>query len=440
MLDRRWIVILAGVIVSSVALGAFSGRQQEASPAAESPIPLTVETIAIADDETFETQRTYTGVIKSSRTSELSFRRTGMITELRVDAGDRVQHGAILAQLDVRDLQARKQECQAQRDAAAALLDELTAGARPEVIEAARATVQELQAAVAQCQTDLQRHDRLVQNGGVSRAEFEIAEFETQAATARLAAAKARLAELEAGTRREQLEMQRAVVAELDAALQVVGIEIDDGLLRAPFSGTISRRHADEGTVVSLGTPVLRLVAHQELEAWIGLPTDVAAQFKKAQPHVVHVGDVVYSATVSAVLPEVDSSTQTRTVVFRLDDGAADKLVPFEVVRIAVAQRASAAAGFCIPISALARGHRGLWSVYVVARDESSAASIVERRDVEVLQFQSEWVLVRGTILPGDRVVATGTHRVVAGQRVQEKSVRLQDLPNPEQGTLLSER
>ncbi|GAX36526.1 hypothetical protein [Nodularia sp. NIES-3585] len=43
----------------------------------------------------------------------------------------------------------------------------------------------------------------------------------------------------------------------------------------------------------------------------------------------------------------------------------------------------------------------------------------VQEKAVEILHQTGDRVLVRGTLQPGDRIVANGTHRVVPGQKVQ---------------------
>ncbi|NEQ11988.1 MAG: hypothetical protein F6K37_40860, partial [Moorea sp. SIO4E2] len=70
-----------------------------------------------------------------------------------------------------------------------------------------------------------------------------------------------------------------------------------------------------------------------------------------------------------------------------------------------------------------------LWSCYVLGElaesDLSGATHVfsVKRRDVEILQTQSNRILVRGTLQPGDQVIVGGTHRLVPGQQVRSKTV-----------------
>ena len=72
----------------------------------------------------------------------------------------------------------------------------------------------------------------------------------------------------------------------------------------------------------------------------------------------------------------------------------------------------------------MVKGLRGLWSCYVLVEADREA-SITEKKafrlkeqTVEILHQDGERVLVRGTISPGDVIVADGVHRLVPGQLV----------------------
>jgi hypothetical protein len=81
--------------------------------------------------------------------------------------------------------------------------------------------------------------------------------------------------------------------------------------------------------------------------------------------------------------------------------------------------------GFWLPIKALVRGKRGLWSCYVAEPDsDSPQRSLVVRRDVEILHNESDSVYVRGTLSDGDQVIIDGIHRVTAGQLVTSMNDR----------------
>ncbi len=407
------LLMLAGV----VGLGAAFQERSTQGQSTDGTV-LSVETVAINPVDSIQITRTYSGVIKASRTSELSFERTAKVTAINVEEGSRVQRGDHLAQLDKRNLEVKKNELQAQRDGAAALLSELTAGPRKEVIAAARAEVEQFKSELALQNADLRRSERLIRQNAVSLADHDRDKYGSKAQSAKLEAAQHRLSELEAGTRKEKIDAQMAIVAQLDAALADVAIDIKDSTLTAPFSGIVSKRFVDEGTIVSPGSPVIRLVEDQKLEAWIGLPVDSAIRIRPGRDYDIRVGKRNLKAKASGVLPELDATTRTRTVVFKIDSSQADQAVPGEIVRIAL-DETNEMDGYWIPTTSLARGSRGLWSAYVVEEDADRSSQVVARRDVEVLHTSGDRSFVRGTLQPGDQVIASGVHRVVVGQVVQ---------------------
>jgi hypothetical protein len=78
--------------------------------------------------------------------------------------------------------------------------------------------------------------------------------------------------------------------------------------------------------------------------------------------------------------------------------------------------------GVWLPTAALVRGERGLWSCYLLGGTEPELGEDVYRVKqsfLEVLHTESDRVLVRGTLEPGDRAIAAGTHRIVPGQLVR---------------------
>jgi multidrug efflux pump subunit AcrA (membrane-fusion protein) len=422
-MTKRSVTILVSLLVALGglaglgAVGSVVGRREQVQPSRAVP----VETLVLKAANSISVRRTYTGVLKAGRASELGFELAGRLERVLVDEGDRVADGQLLAELDTDGLLARKEQLQAERDQATAVLAELEAGPRREQIAAARAEVENLRAQWQLAENTRQRRKQLLIDGAVSQEEYDQQAFGVQAARARLDAAQRRLDELEAGTRAEQIDAQRAVVARLDATLKQVELDLEDSQLRAPFDGTIAARYVDEGTVTAQGIPVLRILDQTNIEAWIGLPPDEVAGIELGQQHQLQINGRHYEATVSGILPELDPRTRTRSIVFQLA-ASHDELVAGQVVRIShTAQQREA--GFWLPVVALTRGDRGLWSVLAVVPGSVTGAAVVERRDVEVMHSETDRVFVRGTLLPEEQIVAGGTHRLVPGQRVEVTNV-----------------
>lgn len=360
-------------------------------------------------------RRSYTGVLRAARRSELSFERPGKVVKMLVDEGQRVSKGELLADLDTRHLTAKRLELTALRKQAAAVLAELLEGPRAETIASARADVMDAESQMRSIQQNHRRRDRLLTQGAITQESYDDSSFTLASAEARAESVRQRLAELEAGTRAEQVEAQRGAVERLDAQLLDLEHDLDDAKLTAPFAGTIVSRMADEGRVVAAGSPVLELLEDEHLEAWIGLPGDVAAELTPQAAYSLSVDQETVSAVAVSALPEVDAATRTRMTIFRVDNPPSH-FVAGAIVRLEIPLRRRSS-GFLLPTSALVRGVRGLWSVYVVGGVEETG--VIRRESIEVLDTLEHDSVVRGTLRPGDRVVISGVHRVVAGQSVR---------------------
>jgi multidrug efflux pump subunit AcrA (membrane-fusion protein)/AcrR family transcriptional regulator len=419
-----------GVVGSLAALPILLGGAYWAATAetgtvtAEDPRPeiLPVATLIVEPVEAYQRSRAYTGVLRERRRSALGFQRAGEIVEIYVEEGDAVTAGDVLARLDNRQLLAREAQIQAQVAESAALLEELVAGPRAETIAAKRA---ELEAQTARCEAlglQLERREKLVNASGVSREEYEATLYDYRAALAVSQQIQRQLDEFLAGTRSEQTDAQRARLAQLEASLAEVQHDLEDTVLKAPFSGRISRRLVDEGTVIASGDAVLELLDDTQLEAWIGLPPSTTERMYVGETHLLEIAGRSVLATLRALGPDVDEATRTRKVILRLPPEDSASFLPGQVVRLAVSEQVEQS-GFWVPTSALARGRRGLWAVFVV--DPQDSVAVVAQRDVELLDTVGSHSFVRGTLRPGDQVVAAGTHRVVVGQQV---------LPQPTSG------
>jgi hypothetical protein len=151
--------------------------------------------------------------------------------------------------------------------------------------------------------------------------------------------------------------------------------------------------------------------------------------------YAVRVRDEAWTGTVKAFLPELDPLSRTQTVIFDIAPPAdlkegqstrttAPESIPVigQLAQLDLKQKVTQK-GFWLPMTALLRGNRGLWSTFVVVPDQSSddgvSRHVIQRCDVEIVQVDSDRVLVRGTLADGDMVVATGLQKLTAGQFVR---------------------
>lgn len=378
---------------------------------------LPVKTLTIEAVKSYSTTQTYTGEVAASRTSEVGFERGGKITEVLVEEGDSINVNTPLAKLDTTNLEAQRQGLIAQKAQAAAVLAELQNGARQEQIAAAQANVRDIEQQLALEKLRSSRRAYLYEQGAIAREELDEIAFNQRALTERLASAKSNLNELNNGTRIEQISAQEAVVDQLTAEIKDLDITIAKSVIKSPFNGIVATRHLDEGTVIQSGQAILRLVENTQPKVKIGVPISVANKMQPGSSQQLTINGQEYPATVSAILPEVNTATRTRTVILKLAATAATQVSPQQIARLQVTQTRNAD-GYWLPIDALITGDRGLWSVYALVESESGD-NVTERRHIELLETQGDRVLVKGTIQSGDEIVIDGTHRLIPGQAVR---------------------
>lgn len=184
---------------------------------------------------------------------DVATKLAGRLIEVRVQEGDRVEAGEVLAVLDTESLEAQ------QRQAAAELRR-----ARQER-EYARAVEAQQECELALAQRDLARLERLAQ-----REQFVSEEQIDQARTrVRSAEAAARASTVRVGVSAEAIESAQA-------SLERIGVDIADSHLKAPRAGRVLYRLAEPGEVLGPGGKVLTLLDLADVYMIVFLPTATA--------------------------------------------------------------------------------------------------------------------------------------------------------------------
>ena len=343
--------------------------------------PTSVVLLTVEEQQAYATIRVYAGRTVARRASELGFSLGGEVAEIAVDIGDALVRGDLVGRLDTRRLQAALAQKRANVRVAAANLQALDAQA-----ELARHTEE--------------RFRSLRESGHVSEQVYDEQMLALRAKTA------------ERNVARANLESARAA----QSAAEIV---IREAHVYAPFDGTIQARYVDEGTQITPGAPVVRLVETAHTEAHIGVPQTVAPSLSKQGSYQILWENKLHPARLIAVLPEIDPHSRTVTAVLSIDAAA----IPLGAVVELQLSQSVATPGFWVPVTALTESDRGLWGVYVV-----NDGSLVERRIVEIIHSETERAYVRGTLENDDRIVRTGVQRVVPGQRVNPSGAETQSM------------
>jgi multidrug efflux system membrane fusion protein len=307
-------------------------------------------------------QAEYAADIRARIESRLGFRVAGKLTERQAEAGQRVQAGQVLAQIDPQDYQLAAQAAQAQL--------------------AAAQTQRDLSMA------ELRRFEGLRAQNFISSVELERREAAFKAADATLAQARAQA--------------------------QAQGNQAAYARLQATTSGVVTGVEAEVGQVVSAGQAVVRLAHDGPRDAVFAVPEQAVMAFKpgQAMQAVLSSTGQVVKGHVREVGASADPVTRTFTIKLALD--ASEKLPLGTTVNVqAGAIKGAQAPVIKLPTSALRQEGAGT-AVWVL--DE--AAMTVRLQPVQVGTVDGNQVVIVSGLQPGQKVVAAGVHVLTAGQKV----------------------
>jgi membrane fusion protein (multidrug efflux system) len=196
----------------------------------------------------------------------VSTRVSGTVTDVLVEENQTVTAGTLLARLDPRDFEVRRQQALAQVAQAHAQARQAEAQ-----ISQTRAQIAREQARATKAKGDLHRADSLYHgaSGAISKQELESAQAESDAAQAALQGAQSALDAAKASALAAQAQQNVAQANLEDAELQLSYTE-----LIAPAAGRIGKKNLETGNRVQPGQALLALV---QPEIW------VTANFKETQ-------------------------------------------------------------------------------------------------------------------------------------------------------------
>ncbi|WP_299298137.1 efflux RND transporter periplasmic adaptor subunit [uncultured Tateyamaria sp.] len=376
----------------------------------------------VADITASETtiSRRYPASVLPSREIELSFKVSGQVIDLPVRAASNVQAGDVIAQIDRRDYENQLAALQSQRDQAAAQLEALKAGARPEEIIALEAAVESAQAQADQAREALTRAATLLERGVATRAQLEAAQAESRVADANLLSQQEQLRIGQAGGRPEDIAASEAAIRGIDAQIKVAQDALSDTTLVAPFDGIVARRDIENFSNVQAGQSIVLLQGLDVVHLAFDIPGPDITQLTRNGPDAI-ANTAFFDALPGREFPadvvefsvQADSATQTYRgrVAVEVPEGAV--ILPGMVANV-VSSTAGADAQVFAPLSAIAAKPNGDPFVWLVDDD-----GMVSEQAVKLGEAKGANVVVTDGLSEGDVVVAAGVSEIIDGTTVR---------------------
>jgi HlyD family secretion protein len=245
---------------------------------------------------------------------ELAFRVTGKIADMKVQEGDAVRIGAVLAQLDAVPFETDVAAATADVAQAQAQLDKTKRGYRVEEIAQARATVQQREADLTNARVTLQRLQGLIAQGMVTHQQVDDAEARVRESDAQMAGAREQLNLVVRGSRVEDIEAQAATLASAQARLAKAKTALSDATLAAPSRGIISVRAREAGAIVQAGQTVYTLVLNDPVWIRAYVPQPRLGRIKPGMAVKIEIDSMPgkqYDGTVGFIAPDAEFTPKT---------------------------------------------------------------------------------------------------------------------------------
>ena len=328
------------------------------------------------------------GYVTARRQATVSAKITGKVTEVLIEEGMQVREGAVLARLDDTEAKAQLGLARAQ-------------------LTAARSQLREIQAQLEQAERDHARQKELYDRQLVSPQSLDAAIAQRDMLRARLAAA------------REQVKVAQE-------SLSVAQVQVDNTVIRAPFTGIVTAKSAQPGEMISpisagggfTRTGIGTIVDMDSLEIQVDVNESYINRVTPGQPVEAMLNaypDWRIPGEVIAIIPTADRSKATvkvRVAIKQKDS----RIVPDMGVRVGFLDRKTPGAppapvGVLVPAEAV-RAEGDAHVVFVMADRR------VERRSVTLGPDTGGQRRVVSGLRDGERVVLTPPPTLKDGQVV----------------------
>ena len=340
-----------------------------------------------------------TGSLAPNEKSDVMPSTTGKIVALGVDMGSYVRRGQMVVRLDPNDLRLRLEQAQAQLGQATATLrqNEAKIGLRPgqkfnpeSVPEVASART-----ALNLAEKNLQRYEKLIESGDVSRAAYDLQRSQRDQLREQYQVAV------------HQAQQNYAAVANakaaVDAAQSQVGLarrSLEYAIVISPISGVVSERTANLGEYVSPQQKVATVVNTNPVRVRIDIPEQAIPRVRVGESVSIRVSaypDRNFAGRIARVSPNVSATSRTLTVEAEVQNPSGElKPGQFATVRILLPQSEPAV---LVPQRAV-RQVSGATYVFVIKNGRA------EQRLVQTGQIEGDLVEINSGVA-ADEIVAT---------------------------------
>lgn len=279
-------LVIVAVIAAGAAFGAWTNFLR----------PIRVSVDGVTQD--IRVQVFGLGTVEARVTSQVGFKISGVLVDLRADVSDRVAKGAILARLDDR-------EQKAQLGRANAAVEQAQAN-----FQKATASVEKAEANYANAKSINERRQKLVQSSITSVETAETSKAVQDAARA------------DVGLANSDISVAKAAISDAKAQQEQQSVTLDFHTLTAPYDAMVTARSKELGSALPAGQPVFTLIDPKTIWVLAYVDESKAGEIKVDQPAEIVLRSqptVRLQGRVARIQPESDRVNEERRIEVAFD-------------------------------------------------------------------------------------------------------------------------
>jgi HlyD family secretion protein len=276
----------------------------------------------------------------ASEEIRVSSQLSGRLKIVKVEEGDRVQQGQVLAEIDNDDYRARVAEAEAELGQREAELRRTVNGSRIQERREAEASMEAAKAVLNNAKSETERRRALADRNVISRDEAERFERAYQVARAQYEQSSQHFALVDAEAREEDRAHAEATVAAASAQLAEARATLEKSYIRAPLSGVILRklRHTGESVSTQFDSPVITMADDSTLRVRLDVDESDVSKLQVGQQayvtaeaygthqfvgRVIRVGHILGKKNIRTDEPSEHVDTKILETLVELDPGQA---------------------------------------------------------------------------------------------------------------------
>ena len=359
---RQLIYVWFKIVLIPIALFAFAGCGEEVTE--DEKAIRSIRTITVVEPASGKVRR-FSGAIEAATISRLSFEVSGNVNEVKVDTGQQVTKGQILATLNPQSLELE--------------------------VEAAESNLRSADVELQDAQRELERLEGIADL--VSRQSID-----------------------QAQTVLDRARKNRSYMA---TRVNIAMRDLDRAVLYAPFDGTITRRDVDPFQEINRGQTLFEVHASEAMEAAIMVPESEIQEVRlgmSGQVRITAISDETFPVIVTEIAQSAGEANSFPVRVTLTE--SSDQIRPGLTAEVTLMLGDDAEdLAYLIPITALVAGSGESPQYFVYLFDPTT--STLTKTPIEHGGIRDDNIAVTSGVKAGDIVAVAGVSFLRDGQKVR---------------------